>query len=489
MKTEVDGPMCPLLKKNSILDLLRSYGMTYDISNRSQIKAKFPCCYQWRVIFERCEDKYGLFIIHKSGKGHKYTDFNELVAITLSAMLNLEGICTVRHIGELGFCSDTEIDEMILLIMQPHFQHFDLEDTEHLKLIERILSALYYIHEFFYDIFDATSDEQISKPVYGIEKDDSWVNDLTHLYDTDRVSIISRSQPNSTYLRFFDPEVLICKFPKLCSFLKKIATVFEYTPKRLQGVGASVILNNNLQNTVPQEVCSEFENIISILGDDSEVYSIAQENHILFFTDLYIACFYCDSSLNSFYEQKRKISERQKLENSLLLFDRNFNWKIENRIDSKRFEELTLELFRREPYIKSAKLACSTNEPDDGRDIIIEYYEDYFKNFTKKNYKRKVSKGIVQCKSKLKASKKQSVGWSEVNDIYHVFTLHRPQAYFLVVNTQITNQLTQTLESIKDNDMYGIKLIDWWCKSDIENRLRDNPEILARFKDVIEYEE
>lgn len=37
--------------------------------------------------------------------------------------------------------------------------------------------------------------------------------------------------------------------------------------------------------------------------------------------------------------------------------------------------------------------------------------------------------------------------------------------------------------------MYGIKMLDWWCKSDIENRLRDNPDILARFKDIVEYEE
>ncbi|EGQ8955624.1 restriction endonuclease [Vibrio parahaemolyticus] len=489
MKAEVDEPICPLLQRISILDLLHSFGMTYEVSKSLQIKARFPCCYQWRVIFERCEDKYGLFIIHKSGKGYKYTDFNELVAITLSAMLNLEGTCTVRHIGELGFCSDTEIDEMILMIMQPHFQHFDIEDEEHLKLIERILFSLCYIHEFFYDIFDATSDEKISKPVYGLDKESAWVNDLNHLYDTDRTSLISRSQPKSTYLRFFEPEIAICNFPKLCSFLKNVANINKYNPKILQGVGSSVILNNQLQNTIREEICSEFKKIRHILGDESEVISLAQENHILFFSDIYIICFYCDSSLNSFYEQKRKICERQKQENSLLLFDRNFNWKIEKRSDSKRFEELTLELFKREPYIKSAKLACSTNEPDDGRDIIIEYYEDYFKNFTTTNYKRKVAKGIVQCKSKLKASKKQSVGWSEVNDIYHVFTLHKPQAYFLVVNTQITNQLTQTLESIKDDDMYGIKMLDWWCKSDIENRLRDNPDILARFKDIVEYEE
>lgn len=489
MKAELDKPMCPLLQRVSILDLLHSYGMTYEISKSSQIQARFRCCYQWRVIFQRHEDKYGLFILHKSGKGYKYTDFNEMVAITLSAMLNLEGICTVRHIGELGFCSDTEIDEMMLVIMQPHFQHFDIEDKEHINLIERILAALSFIHEFFNDIFDVISDDEISKPVYGINKRNSWVNDLIHLYDKDRISIISRSHPDWTYLRFFDPEIAICKFPKLCSFLKKIATKHEYNPTRLQGVGASVILNKNLKNTISEEIYSELKNIMSILGDDSEVQAIAQENHILFITNSHIACFYCHSSLYSFYEQKRKISERQKLENSLLLFDRNFVWKIERRCDSKRFEELTLELFKREPYIKSAKLACSTNEPDDGRDIIFEYYEDYFTNFTTTNEKRKVAKGIFQCKSKLKASRKKSVGWSEVSDIYHVFTLHRPKAYFLVVNTQITNQLTQTLESIKDNDMYGLNLIDWWCKSDFEDRLRANPDILARFKDIIEYEE
>jgi hypothetical protein len=64
---------------------------------------------------------------------------------------------------------------------------------------------------------------------------------------------------------------------------------------------------------------------------------------------------------------------------------------------------------------------------------------------------------------------------------------YKPNAYLLVVNSQVTRDLTEYFEKIRNRD--NLHWIDWWNSFDIEERLRINPDIMSRYKSIIGYEQ
>lgn len=149
------------------------------------------------------------------------------------------------------------------------------------------------------------------------------------------------------------------------------------------------------------------------------------------------------------------------------------------------FEDLVLELLNREPYIFSVKKVAPTNQSDNGRDLICEYNMRYNERQVEENESStQVGKMIVQCKTNLNSSRRNSIGKSDV-DIANTIFDYRPDGYMLVVNTQITRDLTEMLERQKDRKEQNIIL--WWNSFDLEERLRRNPDIFARYENIVGY--
>ena len=158
---------------------------------------------------------------------------------------------------------------------------------------------------------------------------------------------------------------------------------------------------------------------------------------------------------------------------------------IETREDSAVFEDLVLELLNREPYIFSVKKVAPTNQSDNGRDLICEYNMRYDERRVEQGESPiQIGKMIVQCKTNLNSSKRSSIRKSDV-DIANTIFDYRPDGYMLVVNTQITRDLTEMLERQKDRKEQNRIL--WWNSFDLEERLRKNPDILARYNDIVGY--
>jgi hypothetical protein len=72
-----------------------------------------------------------------------------------------------------------------------------------------------------------------------------------------------------------------------------------------------------------------------------------------------------------------------------------------------------------------------------------------------------------------------------VQDVNDTVRNHGCNGYFLVVSSQLTVPLTRFLEGLRNRPEIWA---DWWTRSEIEDRLRDRPEILARYADVVTVE-
>lgn len=202
--------------------------------------------------------------------------------------------------------------------------------------------------------------------------------------------------------------------------------------------------------------------------------SFIGEEHIVFIKGNY--------NFDEFVKEKELIKQRHIRESSTLFKESSPKILISSQEDSVLFENLILDLLKRESYIFWAKKVALTNEADNGRDLICKFNLKH-KNQTVKEDEIEVDykKLIVQCKTNFITSKKQSIGKSDV-DIADTIFDYKPDGYMIVTNTQLTVRLTEYLETIEERENI---YIDWWNKEDIEERLIRYPELVSKYDNII----
>ena len=167
--------------------------------------------------------------------------------------------------------------------------------------------------------------------------------------------------------------------------------------------------------------------------------------------------------------ETKKLIERQKRENEVLFFNKNFKWKFP--IKPSRFEELIGDLLEMEPKVSRVRLVGKTNNPDGGRDVLI------FK--MKYDNTKEVSKEylvIGQCKAYM-----NSVNKSHVLDIRDMLDNYNAKGFVLAVASNLTVPLLDYLMKLEEN--YEI---EWWTEREIFAKLRRNYYLVERYKDIVE---
>ena len=286
-------------------------------------------------------------------------------------------------------------------------------------------------------------------------------------------------------MRSFSERISVVKSPHIAKKLKRIYAINKDEIERLRGINSKIEIFKGLNHVIPLQHKKLAIDIFNALDDEKEIITIAQENQLVFISDAHLLFQYSDSGFSAFTQEKERIWQRQQQEIKLLFGDRKFEWKIKTREDSAVFEDLVLEILNREPYIFSVKKVAPTNQGDNGRDLICEYNMSYDERQVEKS-EGSVKGGsmIVQCKTNLVSSKRSSIGKADV-DVANTIFDYRPDGYMLVVNTQITRDLTEMLE--KQRDRREQNRISWWNAFDVEERLRKNPDILARYRNIVDY--
>lgn len=168
-------------------------------------------------------------------------------------------------------------------------------------------------------------------------------------------------------------------------------------------------------------------------------------------------------------EETEKIFERQKKENEILFFNRNFKWKYP--IKSSRFEELIADLLESEPRVCKVRLMGKSNNSDGGRDILI-----YKMDFNSEPQNDKMYLVIGQCKAY-----KHSVNKSHVTDIRDMLENYNAYGFVLAVASELTVPLIDNLNKLSER--YEV---DWWTEREIFAKLRRNYHLIERYKDIVE---
>ena len=343
---------------------------------------------------------------------------------------------------------------------------------------------LYMFHMYQGNILGAVSycpdDFSFDSPELSV-----WVDKIRDFIGEDESYVANiRMNPDWLFFRSFSGEFSVFKSTHISGLLKEIAAKND-TAETIIGVTSNVEIINDIRTTISFKDEEFAKDLLVELGDASDLKVISQENQLLFISNHHVVIKYTNCGLESVAEEKELIRLRQQKEISLLFGDQKFEWNIIDRQASGEFEDLILELLDREPWVFSVKKVAPTNQGDNGRDLICEYNMLHHENRVSKGAESiKLGKMIIQCKTNLKHSKTTSIGKSGVDMPSTLFD-YRPDGYMLVVNTQTTRDLTEMLERQRDRKEQNAIL--WWNAFDVEDRLRKYPDILARYRHIVDY--
>ncbi|SCE95430.1 Restriction endonuclease [Micromonospora echinospora] len=180
------------------------------------------------------------------------------------------------------------------------------------------------------------------------------------------------------------------------------------------------------------------------------------------------------------YGRERERVLRWHREQAVRLFGpEEFEW--DEPINAGRFEELVRDLLIREPGVDPQRVRSMgpTTERDGGRDLVLEWMRpamgralepDSERPFIRRNF-------IVQCKAKMK-----TVGVSDVHDLLTTMYHHRADGFMLVVSRRISGSLLNRLEDIRRRGDFDA---EWWTRVELEDRLRQHPDLVARYRDIV----
>ena len=232
----------------------------------------------------------------------------------------------------------------------------------------------------------------------------------------------------------------------LCQFIKDDnSPVYSFISSEVWGLVCDVVEKMNLKD-------------YALICQNSSLYLLEGKN-IWIFTGNF-------SEYNTFIEVE-KVKKKIAHEQALLFFNRNFEWLYP--VSFSRFEELMADLYEKEDLVQSVRLLGRSNCPDGGRDILI----------WKAMRTGEVSYGskliIGQCKAY-----KHSVNKKHVTDIRDTIENYDAHGFHLFASSVLTVPLIDNLLKLRERFDS-----DWWTEREIFQRLRQHPELVIRYSDIV----
>jgi Restriction endonuclease len=144
-----------------------------------------------------------------------------------------------------------------------------------------------------------------------------------------------------------------------------------------------------------------------------------------------------------------------------------------------RFEEIVGELLERSGQVSWIRRVGATTERDRGRDFVAEWVTATSAEELPQGVSPQVRiPVVVQCKAVGRA-----VNVGDVPAIIGIVEEHQAHGYFLAVSTRLTAPLVDRLTALRQRGHFEV--VDWWGRAEIERELRNAPDLLARFADVV----
>ena len=344
-------------------------------------------------------------------------------------------------------------------------------EKKHLiEYINKFTSILFLLEHIFIKILFRNN----LKNSYVEEKNKEWEKEIDRASSIEHKCCtrnIIRDSFNLKYFAYEEQGITVFHHEVLINFLYSLS--FEDTPEILSGITGDLYLLNGMKHYINRDECNFIQDMHSKLESKNTHLTIG-ENFYISLGEEYMIVHFSNCCREMFFKEKEHIRQRHINESKILFKQNLYDWN--KKIDGDTFEKFCLDLLKAQKNVKWARKVSSGNEPDGGRDIIIEKLVPTL-NIEKTELDLVPQRIIVQCKAYQKG-----VGKSQVRDIRDLLDYHEASGYWLITSSYITTPLTQYFEKLKYNTDYEI---DWWTKSEIEDQLDGHPEILNKYPEIV----
>jgi Restriction endonuclease len=312
---------------------------------------------------------------------------------------------------------------------------------------------------------------------------DQIAQSLVGVLDPEEDLYIERVSPHHFYYRARAGNVSIVKSRSVVELLKATTHLRrDATWRSLNGVHGELHINGDLRNYVPWDDLAKAGSVLRGVGEDladpTDVTIIALENSLLCASGEHMVSIESTSGRVAFQMEREAVLRRHQQEAEILFPMGSLRWS--ETIDAQRFEDLTRDLLIAEPGFVHVRSAGPVRERDGGRDLLVDAHTLALPGQTWSAQETNVHpiRIVVQCKAT-----KRTVGRSDLPEIRDVIEDAEAQGFLLVTSSRVGASLVERLGAIRRRNQYWT---DWWDRSELEIRLRRNPDILSRYPDIVE---
>lgn len=283
-----------------------------------------------------------------------------------------------------------------------------------------------------------------------------------------------RIKPNWIYFSALSKGVTIVRLPKVR--IRALETVLAfYRPNIVSGENALAVFANGIANGVPIKTFKLARRLLKKAGDPRDIPLILPINsHCIFLGDKTLIAIRENCGQEIYEEERKLFMQRRAYEDHVFFADSQIDWL--SPLDAGDFEDLCVDILRREPGVSLAKPVGGVNDRDGGRDILINWTIPRSHDESgKRESQRKQLLGQVKLRGR-------TVGKGDVQDIRDTLERHESEGFMLIAYPRLSAPLVDYLEHLKNRTNF---VVSWWEKSDLENRLRRHPDIARRYPKLV----
>lgn len=408
------------------------------------------------------------------------SDLNEICAIVIALSLGRGGTsCRLLHVAHPSVDLPSEVYATYLLPAQPNATGYSCDDRgiqQVEELMASILVALANLQRLLQHCGWDGSDAPATKSVSIAER--NWLNSAVGAIGStiDESTFNSRRNPDWLFLRS-NAGYSVYRSEALYEGLK-ICCGEDDAPS-IDGPTGTIFRHKHVMHYVNDLDVVAFEELLKQLGKQIKHLVVrAIDNRIIMSSNGVTLIRELDSGSRQVSAERERLLVRHSAENDFLFGASPVSWLLP--LSDDRFEELIRAILLSEPGVRRVWKFGHSNEPDGGCDLLAEWElppksseirPDSFEPT------HRVHRVVIQCKSG-----SAPVGVRDVTSVGDVLDHHDASGFLLVSRSRITAPLVQRLDRRR---LTHNQWIDWWVRSDLEDRIRRNPHLLRQFGDVV----
>lgn len=318
---------------------------------------------------------------------------------------------------------------------------------------------------------------------YSYKEAEEWAENVASIvgekFNEDKIQFCRRINPCWKHYRSIQTKLTVYHSPQLSSSL---ISLVESTPWQSLSISTGTIYDSGyILNFISIRESRFIERILKGLNSTkhlSKISYIPLENIFIAASGDYLVLLQREAGKKRFEYEREKARKKHSKDAEILFPINEFIWI--SSINGSRFELFIIDLLKLEKGVLWVRQVSNTNEPDGGKDILCDWLRqppsDHLDEHTPPYVIRRM---IVQCKAF-----KDAVPKSKVTDIRDVVEHHNANGFFLAVSSHLGNTLTEHLYKMRTD---GKIWVDWWTRSEIEERLRRNRHIVTQYPDIVQF--